>query len=57
MLCDDSNISVAQCGWSELKMKFNETDHFPDGKGLFSPELVEETLSDRLSSRLSSRAL
>lgn len=48
MLCDHSNISVAQCGWSELKMKFSETDHFPDGKRLFSPELVEETLSDRL---------
>lgn len=29
-------------------MKFTETDHFPDGKRLFSPELVEETLSDRL---------
>lgn len=48
MLCDHSNISVAQCGLSELKMKFNEMDHFPDGRRLFSPELVEETLSDRL---------
>lgn len=48
MLCDHSNISVAQCGWSELKMKFKETDHFPDRKRLFSPVLVEETLSDRL---------
>lgn len=48
MLCDHSNLSVAQCGWSELKMEFNEMDHSPDGRRPFSPELVKETLSDRL---------
>lgn len=44
---NSSTISVAQCGLSELKMKFPETGRVPD-LWLFSPWLVEETLGDRL---------
>lgn len=37
-------ISVAQCGSSEVKMAFLETDYFPEGRH----GLVEKTLRDRL---------
>lgn len=37
-------ISVVQCGLSEVKMEFPETDCFPERR----PGLVEKTLTDRL---------
>lgn len=42
-----STVSIAQCGLSELKIKFPETGRVPNGRW-FSPGLLEKTLSDRL---------